>query len=152
MRHARWAWERVRHRMPPQVHAAINALEQAGRLRRVRGRLQGAELAGSGVQLQLRHAGRSEVLQAIQTTGLATDVRRSQHQLVRQLLTNAHVASDPLGLGMASGPDGRLRHDDQPWPHLFAIGSLLRGTLWESTAMPEIRQQARHLADQILAD
>jgi uncharacterized NAD(P)/FAD-binding protein YdhS len=31
------------------------------------------------------------------------------------------------------------------------IGSLLRGTLWESTAMPEIRQQARHLADQLLS-
>src|SRR3546814_18528423 len=29
MRHARWAWERVRHRMPPQVHEAILALEQS---------------------------------------------------------------------------------------------------------------------------
>jgi uncharacterized NAD(P)/FAD-binding protein YdhS len=154
MRHARWAWERVRHRMPLQVHEAIHALERQGRLQRRRGRLQAAEAAGAGVQLQLRHAGRSDVLHAdlaIQTTGLATDVRRSQHRLVRQLLTNAHVASDPLGLGMVASPDGRLHHEGQPWPHLFAIGSLLRGALWESTAMPEIRQQARHLADQILA-
>jgi uncharacterized NAD(P)/FAD-binding protein YdhS len=154
LRHARWAWERVRHRMPPQVHEAIVALERQGRLQRRRGRLQAAEATDQGLQLQLRHAGSSAVLHAdlaIQTTGLATDVRRSHHRLVRQLLTNAHVTGDPLGLGLVASPDGRLHHDGQPWPHLFAIGSLLRGALWESTAMPEIRQQARNLADQILA-
>jgi uncharacterized NAD(P)/FAD-binding protein YdhS len=154
LRHARWAWERVRHRMPPQVHEAIVALEQQGRLQCRRGRLQAAEPSDQGLQLQFRHAGRSEMLHAdlaIQTTGLATDVRRSHHRLVRQLLTNAHVTSDPLGLGLVASPDGRLHQDGQPWPHLFAIGSLLRGALWESTAMPEIRQQARNLADRILA-
>ncbi|MGB3460361.1 FAD/NAD(P)-binding protein [Rhodanobacter lindaniclasticus] len=154
MRHARWAWERARHRMPPQVHEAIVALEQQGRLQRRRGRLQAAEPSDQGLQLQFGHAGHSEVLHAelaIQTTGLATDVRHSRHRLVRQLLTNAHVTGDPLGLGLVASPDGRLHHDGQPWPHLFAIGSLRRGSLWESTAMPEIRQQARSLADQILA-
>jgi uncharacterized NAD(P)/FAD-binding protein YdhS len=74
---------------------------------------------------------------------------------------------DPLGLGVLASPDGHLLHggryhdsrhqggphpDGTYWPHLFALGSLLRGTLWESTAMPEIRQQARHLADQLLTD
>ncbi|CAM5595853.1 FAD/NAD(P)-binding protein [Rhodanobacter lindaniclasticus] len=154
MRHARWAWERVRHRMPPQVHEAIAALERHGRLQRRRGRLEAAAPADAGLQLQLQYAGRGDVLHAdlaIQTTGLTTDVRRSRHRLVRQLLTNAHVTDDPLGLGLVADPDGRLHHHGQPWPHLFAIGSLLRGTLWESTAMPEIRQQARQLADQLLA-
>lgn len=154
LRHARWAWERVRHRMAPQVHDAIAALEQQGRLQRRCGRLQGADVGEAGLHLHLRHAGRSDVLHAelaIQTTGLAIDVRRSDHPLVRQLLTNAHVISDPLGLGLAASGDGRLQHDGRHWPQLFVIGSLLRGSLWESTAMPEIRQQARCLADQILA-
>ena len=81
-----------------------------------------------------------------------TDVRRSEHRLISQLLTNAHIAADPFGLGVQANPDGQLQHGDAYWPNLFAIGSLLRGTLWESTAMPEIRQQARHLADQLLSD
>ncbi|HET8764393.1 MAG TPA: pyridine nucleotide-disulfide oxidoreductase, partial [Rhodanobacter sp.] len=55
-------------------------------------------------------------------------------------------------LGCQATPQGQLCHDGTPWPRLFAIGSLLRGTLWESTAMPEIRQQARAVADQLLAD
>jgi len=155
MRHARWAWERVRHRMPPQVRETIATLERDGRLRRQRGRVHSVDVAGSALQLQLGHAGRADALEAdlvIQTTGLDTDVRRSNHRLVRQLLTNAHITPDPLGLGMEAGSDGRLRHAGGHWPHLFAIGSLLRGTLWESTAMPEIRQQARHLADRIMND
>jgi len=153
MRHARWAWERVRHRMPPQVHAAITVLEQSGRLHRQRGRMQSVNVVGDGLQLSLSHAGETQTLRAdlvIQTVGLNTDVRRTRHPLISQLLTNAHIAADPLGLGVKAGTDGRLQHDGQDWPNLFAIGSLLRGTLWESTAMPEIRQQARNLADRLL--
>ena len=88
----------------------------------------------------------------IQTTGLNTDIRHSEHRLISQLLTNAHIAADPLGLGALADRDGRLQHGEHHWPNLFAIGSLLRGTLWESTAMPEIRQQARHLANLLLDD
>ncbi|TPG11038.1 pyridine nucleotide-disulfide oxidoreductase [Rhodanobacter glycinis] len=158
MRHARWAWERARHRMPPQVREALTALEQGGRLQRQRGRMQSVEVAGDAVQLTLVRAGQTHTLTAdlvIQTVGLNTDVRRTQHRLISQLLTNAHIAPDPLGLGVLSDTDGHLQRDgaqETPthWPHVFAIGSLLRGTLWESTAMPEIRQQARHLADQLL--
>ncbi|MBQ4854786.1 FAD/NAD(P)-binding protein [Rhodanobacter sp. B2A1Ga4] len=155
MRHARWAWERVRHRMPPQVCETIAALESDGRLQRRYGRVQAVDAAGNALQLSVSHAGATRLLDAdlvIQTVGLETDLRRCNHRLVSQLLTNAHVIADPLGLGVQADSDGRLRHGEQYWPNLFAIGSLLRGTLWESTAMPEIRQQARHLANQLLGD
>jgi len=153
LRHARWAWERARHRMPPQVAEAMAALEQAGRLHRVQGRMHSVASRGGQLEITSRHAGTPQVLQAdlvIQTVGLDTDVRRTDHRLVSQLLTNAHIEADPLGLGVLADDAGRLRRGDTHWPHLFAIGSLLRGTLWESTAMPEIRQQARALADRLL--
>jgi uncharacterized NAD(P)/FAD-binding protein YdhS len=151
LRHARWAWERARHRLPPPVSDALAALERDGRLQRRRGRLQAAQPHGDGVRLTLAPtrgdaAATIEADLAIQTVGLDTDVARSHDPLVRQLVTNGHVMPDPLGLGMQATMDGRLLHDGRPWPGLFALGSLLRGTLWESTAMPEIRQQARGLA------
>ena len=156
LRHARWAWERARHRMPPQVGRAIAALESEGRLHRRRGRMTSVELIGDQLQMQLASAdiATPQALEAdmvIQTTGMHTDIRRTPHPLIGQLLTNGHIASDPLGLGMQAAPDGRLAHGSDYWTNLFAIGSMLRGTLWESTAMPEIRQQARGLADRLLA-
>jgi len=156
MRHARWAWERARHRMPPQVGKSIAALEGEGRLHRLRGRMKSVALVGDNLQLQLASApdGTLRTLDAdliVQTTGMNNDIRRTGHPLVSQLLTNGHIASDPLGLGMQAAPDGRLARGKDYWANLFAIGSMLRGTLWESTAMPEIRQQARSLADQLLA-
>lgn len=157
LRHARWAWERARHRMAPRIGRDIAALESSGRLRRFAARMTSIDLDADGrLRLALVHAGRAlEPVCAdlvVQTAGLDTDVARTPHPLMRQLATNGHVLPDRLGLGCRAEPDGRLLHDGGAWPRLFAIGSLLRGTLWESVAMPEIRQQARQLADQLLAE
>jgi uncharacterized NAD(P)/FAD-binding protein YdhS len=153
LRHARWAWERARHRMPPQVGQQLLALEREGRLRRVSGRVTGARAAQGRVELELIHAGVCGSLAAdlaIQTIGLDTDVRNTAHPLMRQLVTNGHVTPDPLGLGCQATLDGHLCREGTPWLRLFGIGSLLRGARWESVAMPEIRLQARMLACQLL--
>ena len=156
-RHARWAWERARHRMPPKVAEGLATLEQAGRLHRQRGHVHRVEPDGGGLRLELRpHGGGAhELLHAdlvVQSVGMDFDVARTPHPLMRQLVVNRHVLPDPLGLGCQATPQGRLLHEGGAWSRLFAIGSLLRGTLWESTAMPEIRQQARAVADQLLAE
>lgn len=110
---------------------------------------------GDSVQLTTRHAGKTRVQDAdlvIQAIGMNTSVRDTEHRLISQLLTNAHVEPDPLNLGLTGSMDGHLTHNGAPWPNFFAIGSLLRGTLWESTAMPEIRRQARNISRQLLID
>jgi len=153
LRHARWAWERARHRMPPQIEQAVMALEREGRLRRVHGRVTAARADQGRVRLDLSHAGNTRSLVAdlaIETIGLDTDLRRTADPLMSQLVTNGHLTPDPLGLGCQATPDGRLCRDGRPWPRLFGIGSLLRGARWESIAMPEIRLQARMLAAQLL--
>jgi uncharacterized NAD(P)/FAD-binding protein YdhS len=157
LRHARWAWERSRHRLPPPVAKAVEALEKEGRLQRLRGHLHGITPIERGLQLQYLPRGEQQErnLDAdliVQSIGLDNDVRRTQHTLLLQLVTNGHIRSDPFGLGIEATPDGHLLHNGSAWPRLFAMGSMLRGTLWESTAMPEIRQQARHLADHLLAE
>jgi uncharacterized NAD(P)/FAD-binding protein YdhS len=158
LRHARWAWERARHRMPPQVAATIAGLEADGRFTRGRGRMRSVHLSPLGV-LDVRHAlpGGGESTDSydvvIQTVGLNTDTQRTEHRLVRQLVIDGLVTPDPLGLGFAAVPDGHvLDGNGKPRPNLFAIGSLLRGALWESTAIPEIRKQAQGVANMLLAE
>ena len=158
LRHARWAWERARHRMPPQVSARIAALEAEGRLHRGRGRMRSVHLTPQG-KLDVASAvpGGQETTASydivIQTVGLNTDTQRTEHQLIRQLVLGGLVTPDPHGLGLAALPDGHLLDGaGKPRTNLFAIGSLLRGTLWESTAIPEIRKQAQGVANMLLAE
>lgn len=157
LRHALWAWERARHRMPVPVAAAVAGLEGSGRLTHRRGRVRAVDVDGDGLALTLQARGESapQTLRAglvVQATGMAFDARHTTHPLLRQMVLNRHVVPDPFGLGLSATPDCRLCRPGGAWPRLFALGSLLRGTLWESTAMPEIRQQARAVADQLLAD
>ncbi|MBN8713958.1 MAG: FAD/NAD(P)-binding protein [Xanthomonadales bacterium] len=155
LRHARSAWERARHRLPPQVAATLDELQQSGRIELHGGRMRSV-IQGAGDQLRVifSHGGAVHELEAdmvIQTTGLATDARRTSHPLLSQLRDDAHVMPDELGLGLLATPEGHLKHAGGHWPHLFTLGSLLRGTLWECTALPEIRQQARTIAQRLLA-
>ena len=158
LRHARWAWERARHRMPPQVDKKVHALETAGKLQRLRGRMQSVSLRMDGdLDVVRRLTGSDETVTetydiVIQTVGLNTDTLRTDHTLMRQLVIDDLVTPDRLGLGLAAQPDGHLLDGNgKPRGNLFAIGSLLRGTLWESTAIPEIRKQAQSLANLLVA-
>lgn len=157
LRHARWAWERARHRMPPRVSADIAALESEGRLHRSRGRMHAVHLDLDGsLRVTRSHPGEPAADEhydvVVQTVGLNTDTLRTEHALVRQLVDEGVVAADPLGLGFAADADGRLREPgSRQQGQLFAIGSMLRGALWESTAIPEIRKQAQSLATALTA-
>jgi uncharacterized NAD(P)/FAD-binding protein YdhS len=43
-----------------------------------------------------------------------------------------------------------LNREGRPQAGLYALGPLLRGGLWESVAIPEIRVQAERLAQRLL--
>jgi uncharacterized NAD(P)/FAD-binding protein YdhS len=52
-----------------------------------------------------------------------------------------------LRLGLDTDPCGALRDGDgRPASGIFALGPLLRGSRYETTAIPEIRDQAAALA------
>ncbi|SDG51187.1 FAD/NAD(P)-binding protein [Dyella sp. 333MFSha] len=156
LRHARWAWERARHRMPPQVAASVAKLEAEGRFERGRGRMRAVRLSQEGnldVVRALPGGGESTESYdlVIQTVGLNTDTQRTEHRLVRQLVVDGLVQPDPLGMGLRAVPDGHLLDGNgKARANLFAIGSMLRGTLWESTAIPEIRKQAQNVATMLI--
>ncbi|MBA8888585.1 putative NAD(P)/FAD-binding protein YdhS [Dokdonella fugitiva] len=156
LRHLRPLWEVARHRVPPQTAARIEALRAGGRLRVLAARV--ASIDGRGplrVRLHPRGEARPHALavdHAIQATGLEADARSTPHVLVRQLVDERLVRADALGLGLAAAADGRLlRAEGTPWPNLHALGTLLRGSLWECGAMPEIRTLAGEVAAGLLA-
>lgn len=155
MRHLRWLWEAARHRAAPATCEAIDALVETGRLQVHAARVLSVTGAGPlEVAVRSRRTQLVTRLEAdlvIQATGLDTAVAYAEDPLLAQLLHDRLAMPDPLQLGVAALPEGQLLNaEQQPQPGLYAIGSLLRGNLWECTAMPEIRAAAHRLA-QILS-
>jgi len=152
LRHLRTWFDTLRHRLAPEVGRCIVALEAQGRLVRHAGRL--VSVAEQGGRLVVRYGPRGArtlallaVDLAIPTTGPAMDVRAVDDPLVRSLLASGQARPGPHGLGFATAEDGAVLGPLQD--RLWTLGGLRRGDLWESTGIPEIRVQARALAEAI---
>jgi uncharacterized NAD(P)/FAD-binding protein YdhS len=151
LRHLSRFWSVHRHRMAPQVGAEIQRLRQGGQLTFDGGDLRAIPRDGSvDVQLTPRDGGPVRefgVSWIVNCTGPELDPSRSSDPLIQSLLEHGSARRDPLGLGLDCTADGRvLDSSGVPSPSLWAIGSLRTGSLWESTAIPEIREQAAHLS------
>ena len=83
----------------------------------------------------------------INCTGPTTDLATVSDPLISQLRESGTTRPDELGLGLDTDPRGALvRADGAVSERLFLLGSLRKGALWESTAVPELRVQAEELA------
>ncbi|WP_460305345.1 FAD/NAD(P)-binding protein [Actinocorallia aurea] len=147
-------WEVRRHRVPPASVARIDDLRATGRLRIVKGFLDAVTAGPDGLAVAVDTDGlRREfpVGWVVNSTGPAADPRTDP--LLRGLIDAGTLAADPLGLGLSAdgcgcllGPEGESR------PGLYTLGPTLRGLRYETTAVPEIRAQAAHLAAVHLAE
>ncbi len=154
LRHVRWVWEVARHRMAPQTAQVIEQLQDEGRLRVVAGRVRRIEGNGPlSMTYRRRDDGTTRQVSvdlAIQATGLQTAVQRTSHRLLRQMFESRLVRADRQGLGIDTDTAGRvMRADGTAEPGMRVIGTLLRGTLWECTALPEIRTMAAKFAREL---
>lgn len=152
MRHLRWVWEASRHRTAPASSDRVEILRECGRLQVHAARVLSVD-AGESLTVTVRSRATQllstfEADLVIQATGLDTAVAYARDPLLAQLLEDGLATPDPLQLGASALPDGQLLDaKGVPQKGLYAIGSLLRGNLWECTAMPEIRTAAHRLAE-----
>ncbi|MCP3103749.1 FAD/NAD(P)-binding protein [Myxococcus sp. K15C18031901] len=156
LRHLRTRWEVHRHRMAPDVADGVDRLRAEGRLRVHAGRVRGFELADDGVAVTFRPRGegreaRLGVAHVVNCTGPEASLREQAHPLLGDLVDAGLARPDALGLGLATqGPGALVDARGQPSRRLFTLGPTRRGELWETTAIPEIRAQARELAERLV--
>lgn len=158
MRHVRPHWEVHRHRIAPATAAIVERCEAEGRLKFYGGRLQSLQETENGAAALFRLRGAEELMalrvaKVINCTGPRTDYSKYQHPLLINLLVRGLIDHDPLALGVDALPTGEVRrYRSEPVGWLFTLGAPLKGVLWESTAVPEIRAQAQALAARLLED
>jgi uncharacterized NAD(P)/FAD-binding protein YdhS len=157
LRHVRPFWEVHRHRVPPQTAQRLEKLLAAGRLRFTTGRIEAFMEDWSGVDVVVRRrvTGERVTIRAqrvVNCTGPESNYRNLHHPLLVSLLEQGLARADALALGLDVAPDGALvGADGRASGRLFTLGPARKGSLWETTAVPELRVQARELAARLLA-
>lgn len=159
LRHLRSPWDVHRHRMAPAADLARGQLAARAGVETCAARVLGTEVDGNGqvrVEVLRRGATASEqrLVDAV-LVGLAPAIAFGQRAdaLSRALLARGLVCDDAAGFGIEVNAGGQpLDARGKPTSGLYAIGPLLRGRDWETTAVPEIREQAAQLAVQLLGN
>ena len=150
LRHAARYWEVHRHRLPPATARQASMLIATGRLSVLRGHVAAASAGSSGVRVRIDDGGTSTDLAAgwlVNCTGPAADITAANDPLLRYLLDAGLARPDSLRLGLDTDSHGGLRDaTGRPSSDIFTLGPLLRGRWYETTAIPEIRDQAAVLA------
>ncbi|HEX8805631.1 MAG TPA: hypothetical protein VF741_01735, partial [Candidatus Aquilonibacter sp.] len=108
--------------------------------------VRGGRADARGITLQLATPQGPLELHAayvVNCTGPNADLRTVTHPFVRNALARGVMRADPLALGVEATSDYRvLDGNGEAQPQLFAIGPLLRGRWYETTAVNEIRLHA----------
>ncbi len=158
LRHLRARWEPHRHRAAPEVLAVKDELEHFGRLVCHRGRIERiAEVdGGSALEVIFQPHGKSgerktlRVNYVVNCTGPECNYHRLGDPLVASLFSRGLARPDALMLGLDVAADGALLDVNGTVSHrLFTLGSPRKGRLMETTAVPELRVQARDLATRL---
>ena len=153
LRHVRPYWDTHRHRCAPQPGARMQAEIDAGTVRIFAGRITGYESNEDHVYVHVRRrSAKSEerigVGAVINCTTPALDLRQLDDALLASLRTRGLLVPDALGTSMEIAPSGALvGRDGAESRWLYYVGPFLQARDWEATAVPELREYVKHMAD-----
>lgn len=156
MQHLSRYWNVARHRMPPTAAAIIDELRGTGQLRILKGRLRNIALEDDGhFEVTYATIGVEDRIEAdviVNCIGSESRFDRLDSPLIQSMIAAGCIRTDDLRFGLDATPDGELLNlFGEAKGILFTLGTALKGILWESTAIPEIRVQARDLAQRLVA-
>lgn len=144
-------WNVLRHRIAPEIHAQVTTAQLIGQLRIHTATIQRVTAEGSKARVHLSD-GKSLVGDLIvNATGPQSRFSATRSVLLANLLRRGLVAPDEMDMGVRVDPDHTvMTRDAKRSKTVLALGPLLRGTLWESIAVPELRGQALRVAETVL--
>jgi uncharacterized NAD(P)/FAD-binding protein YdhS len=151
VRHHAARWSVLRHRIAPEIHAQVTAAQSSGQLQLHAARIERVEPNGQQARVHLSDGQTLTGDLVINATGPQTKFSDTNSVLMRNLLQRGLVVPDEMEMGIRADDDHTvIDRDGHRSQILLALGPLLRGTLWETIAVPELRGQARRVAETIL--
>ncbi len=153
MYHMRHLWGVARYRLTMHIHQQIQQYNLDHSLEIVAGRILNITEDENGIDVLFRRKNTRKpdgftVKRVINCTGTKSDISKIDKPLFRNLISRNIICTDEMKLGINALPDGTIINaDGRQSSGFYSIGSLLKEILWESTAVPELRVQAKQLSE-----
>lgn len=150
-------WGNIRHRLPVNMFDTIDAMRKEGKLITYSGKIGAIIQLENELDVALdlgEQQKRIRVQRIINCTGPESNISKSGNPLLNNLARKGLIGSPANAIGINTNVDNYrvINTSGQGKARLFAIGGNIKGMLWESTAVPELRLQTQKLARHILAD
>jgi uncharacterized NAD(P)/FAD-binding protein YdhS len=157
MSRLRHLWGMARHRIPLSSHDKIQQLRMQGELHINSGKIIDFIENNDFIHVEyfdkkLRTLKTLKVSRIINCTGPESDLMQLETSFLKNCLLNGVLVQDTLKLGIKTDATTLqlINSEGKNHSNLFTLGSNLKGELWESTAVNELRVQAEKLAENIL--
>lgn len=156
MKKLRHFWGVARHRIPFVSYDYIQKERIENKLQIMAGKLIDLREENNSVTAEILDKKSNSILKSsysivINCTGPETNINLTKNELLIQLKSEGLIKQDQLKLGLEVNDLFQIIDEEEnPQEQMFAIGNLLKGKLWESTAVNELRLQAEQIALQII--
>lgn len=147
----------ARHRIPLHIYDKIQKLRMEAKLHIHSGKILDITENNEGIEVQYwnrksKSHEKIHVSRVINCTGPETDFSKIADSFLSQCIHDGLICQDNLKLGIQTNAETFKVIDvnGREHEHLYTLGSNLKGELWESTAVNELRQQAKALANILL--
>jgi uncharacterized NAD(P)/FAD-binding protein YdhS len=154
-----YQWNVVRHRTPHHIYDYLLKLREEKKFLPYTGKMKNCFEDEDGkihvifANKKTREDQHLIVDRIINCTGPDSKLQQSDNVLLRNLALKGFIIADIFNLGIKTNDDNYSIIDEQgrAHPNVFTLGTNLKGKLWESVAVPELRVQAEETSKQILS-
>ena len=149
----RHLWGVARHRIPLHIHDKLQQMRIDGKLHILSGKMKDITESKEGVKVTFHdkksHLEKEIIVgRIINCTGPDTNIMNFEKSFLKNCLLKGIITQDELKLGINADVESfqviNAQHKNEP--RVLTLGGNLKGMLWESTAVNEIRKQAENLA------
>jgi uncharacterized NAD(P)/FAD-binding protein YdhS len=153
----RHLWGVARHRIPLNSYDKLQQLRINGKLHIISGGIRAIKEKEGLIEVEIINKRKKttdciSVSRVINCTGPESNIELLQNSFLTSCLRKGIITQDSLKLGINTSPETFQIYNAESklQERLFTLGSNLRGILWESTAVGELREQAALLAKQLI--
>lgn len=148
-------WNVRRHRIAGEIYLFIQQAINSGKLKFVEGKVTGAKTVDGSLRVELKHGDTYSTIAGIQyffnCTGPQESYRNSSSSLIKSLLEEGEAQPDSIDWGLEVSPAyACIKADGTESKTIYVTGCLIKGSYWETFAVPDLRLQVKKVCEALL--